>query len=138
MSMLHRDREALPHFPLKQQLEQPKPSLDYRAYYRELAARTLFSLQRQWPLVVAFMALAVLLALLVIPVLPRKYSATAFIFPSLYSQEQGKIVALATVDATSIVNGEARLVLSDTILQAVVKRLEPELQSARGAGSGWL
>jgi uncharacterized protein involved in exopolysaccharide biosynthesis len=84
------------------------------------------------------MALGILLALLVIPVLPRKYSATAFIFPSLYSQEQGKVVALATVDATSIVNGEARLILSDTILQAVVKRLEPELKSETGGGSGWL
>lgn len=138
MTMLNLDREVRPPFPLKQQPDQPKPSPDYRAYYRELAARTLLSIQRQWLLVVALTVLAVLLALIVIPLLPRKYSATAFIFPSLYSQEQGKIVALATVDATSIVNGEARLVLSDTILQAVVKQLEPELQSMPGAGSGWL
>jgi uncharacterized protein involved in exopolysaccharide biosynthesis len=84
------------------------------------------------------MGLAALSALIVIPFLPRKYSATAFIVPTLYSQEQGKVVALATVDATSIVNGEARLVLSDTILQAVVKRLEPELLPEVGTGSGWL
>jgi uncharacterized protein involved in exopolysaccharide biosynthesis len=136
--MLNLDREVRPAFPLKQQPDQPEPSRDYRVHYRELAVRTLLTVQRQWLLVVALMALGVLLALLVIPVLPRKYSATALIFPSLYSQEQGKIVALATVDATSIVNGEARLVLSDTILQAVVKQLEPELQSEPGAGSGWL
>jgi uncharacterized protein involved in exopolysaccharide biosynthesis len=136
--MLNLDRETRAPFPLKQQPDQPKPSPDFRAHYRELAIRTLLSVQRQWALLVAFMALAVLLALLVLPLLPRKYSATAFIFPSLYSQEQGKIVALATVDATSIVNGEARLVLSDTILQAVVNQLEPELQSEAGGGSGWL
>jgi len=138
MSMLNLDRETRAPFPLKQQPDQPKPSPDFRAHYRELAIRTLLSVQRQWALLVAFMALAVLLALLVLPLLPRKYSATAFIFPSLYSQEQGKIVALATVDATSIVNGEARLVLSDSILQAVVNQLEPELQSDAGGGSGWL
>src|SRR5690349_5517059 len=138
MSMLNLDRETRAPFPLKQQPDQPKPSPDFRAHYRELAIRTLLSVQRQWALLVAFMALAVLLALLVLPLLPRKYSATAFIFPSLYSQEQGKIVALATVDATSIVNGEARLVLSDSILQAVVNQLEPELQSEAGGGSGWL
>lgn len=138
MSMLNLDREARAPFPLKQQPDQAKPPSDFRAHYRELAVHTLLSVQRQWLLVVAVMALAVLLALLVIPLLPRKYSATAFIFPSLYSQEQGKTVALATVDATSIVNGEARLVLSDSILQAVVHQLEPELQSDAGGGSGWL
>ena len=138
MSMLNLDREARPPIPLKQQPEQPKPPEDYRAHYRELAVRTLLSVQRQWLLLVGLMALAILLTLIVIPLVPRKYSATAFVFPSLYSQEQGKVVALATVDATSIVNGEARLVLSDTILQAVVKQLEPELQSVPGAGSGWL
>src|SRR5262249_46246908 len=51
---------------------------------------------------------------------------------------QGKIVALASVDATSIVNGEARLVLSDTVLQAVVGRLWPEGHPEAGSGSGWL
>lgn len=138
MSRLNIDREARLPFPLKLPPDQQEPGSDYRAHYKELAIRTLSSVQRQWVLIVAFMALAVLLALLVLPLLPRKYSATAFVFPSLYSQEQGKIVALATVDATSIVNGEARLVLSDTVLQAVVKQLEPELQSVPGAGSGWL
>lgn len=138
MSMFNLDREARLPLPLKRQPDQLEPRSDYRAHYKELAVHTLLSVQRQWLLVVAPMALAVLLALLVIPLLPRKYSATAFVFPSLYSQEQGKIVALATVDATSIVNGEARLILSDTVLQAVVKQLEPELQSVPGAGSGWL
>lgn len=138
MSILNVDREARLPIPLKQRSDEVDERPDYRAHYRDLAARTLLSVQRQWLFLVALVALAVLLALLVIPLLPRKYSATAFIFPTLYSQEQAKIVALASVDATSIVNGEARMVLSDTILQAVVKRLEPELQSAAGTGSSWL
>jgi hypothetical protein len=48
----------------------------------------------------------------------------AFIYPSLYSNEQGKGIALASVDASALVTGEARLIESDAILQAVVKRLK--------------
>jgi capsular polysaccharide biosynthesis protein len=102
-----------------------------------VAARTLLSIRRHWLLIVSLVALAVVLAFIGIPVMPRKYSAIASIFPSLYSQEQGKIVALATVDATSIVNGEARLLLSDAILQAVVSRLGPQQPPEAGQGSGW-
>jgi capsular polysaccharide biosynthesis protein len=136
--MLKVDREARLPFPLKPQPDQLEQYADYRGYYTELAIRTLLSVRRQWLLLATFIALGILLALLIIPLIPRKYSATAFIFPSLYSQDQGKIVALATVDATSIVNGEARLVLSDTILQAVVKRLDPGLPTTPGSGSSWL
>jgi uncharacterized protein involved in exopolysaccharide biosynthesis len=142
MSMLKVDREARLPFPLKPQSEpqsdQLDPYADYRGHYRELALRTMLAVRRQWLLLAALTGLGVLLALLVIPLMPRKYSATAFIIPSLYAQEQGKIVALATVDATSVVNGEARLVLSDTVLQAVVKRLEPETKTAPGSTSSWL
>jgi capsular polysaccharide biosynthesis protein len=102
-----------------------------------VAARTLLSIRRHWLLIVSLVALAVVLAFIGIPVMPRKYSAIASIFPSLYSQEQGKIVALATVDAMSIVNGEARLLLSDAILQAVVSRLGPQQPPEAGQGSGW-
>ncbi len=102
-----------------------------------MAARTLLSIRRHWLLIVSLVALAVVLAFIGIPVMPRKYSAIASIFPSLYSQEQGKIVALATVDAMSIVNGEARLLLSDAILQAVVSRLGPQQPPEAGQGSGW-
>lgn len=142
MSMLKVDREARLPFPLKPQSEPQSDQLDlsadYRGHYRELALRTMLTVRRQWLLLAALAGLGVLLALLVIPLMPRKYSATAFIIPSLYAQEQGKIVALATVDAASIVNGEARLVLSDTVLQAVVKRLEPGLKTAPGSASSWL
>jgi uncharacterized protein involved in exopolysaccharide biosynthesis len=55
--------------------------------------------------------------------MPRKYSAEALIYPNLFSRDQGKTVALASVDAASIVTSEARLIRSDAILRAVVKRL---------------
>jgi uncharacterized protein involved in exopolysaccharide biosynthesis len=116
---------------------QPEQSSDFRAYYQELAARAVLAVRRDWLLIAAFMTLGVVLALSIIPLLPRKYSATAFIIPNLYSQEQGKVVALASVDASSMVNGEARLVLSDTILQAVVARLGLHKPSEARQGSGW-
>ena len=74
-------------------------------------------------------ALAIVLACLALPLMPRKYLATAFVSPNLYSPEQGRLVALASVDATAIVNGEARLIVSDGALQAVVRRLDPKLLS---------
>lgn len=138
MSMLDIEREKLPALQLDQRSGQLGQPLDLRSHYKELAARTLLSIRRHWLLIVWLVGFAALSALVVIPLLPRKYSATAFIIPTLYSQEQGKVVALATVDATSIVNGEARLVLSDTILHAVVMRLEPELLPEARTGSGWL
>ncbi len=88
-------------------------------------------------LIVSFVGLAVLLALIAIPLVPRKYSAMAFIMPNLYSQEQGKVVALASLDASSMVNGEARLVLSDTILRAVVVRLGLQQPSGEKQGPSW-
>jgi hypothetical protein len=138
MSMLDINREKLPALKLDRRSDQLDQPPDLRSHYKELVARTLLSIRRHWLLIVWLVGFAALLALIVIPFLPRKYSATAFIIPTLYSQEQGKIVALATVDATSIVNGEARLVLSDTIVHAVVKRLEPELLPEARTGSGWL
>jgi hypothetical protein len=70
--------------------------------------------------------------------MPRKYSAVALVVPSLYSQEQGKIVPLASVEAAAIVNGEARLVVSDTILRSAARRLWLEPRPETGSGSGWL
>src|SRR5262245_17409988 len=138
MSMLNFDQERRPAFQPEQGPNQLEQRSDFRAHYEDLAIRTLLSMQRHWFLIVSLVALAALVALIVIPLMPRKYSATALIVPSLYSQEQGKIVALAAVDATSIVNGEARLVLSDTVLQAVVRRLWLEQRSEAGSGSKWL
>ena len=59
------------------------------------------------------------LACIIIPNMPRKYSAEALIYPNLFSREQEKIVALASIDATSFVTGEARLLRSDAFLRAV-------------------
>ena len=63
------------------------------------------------------------LACIIIPNMPRKYSAEALIYPNLFSREQEKIVALASIDATSFVTGEARLLRSDAFLRAVAKRV---------------
>jgi capsular polysaccharide biosynthesis protein len=138
MSMLNFDQQRQPAFQLEQDPDQLEHRSDFRAHYENRAIRTLLSMQRHWFLIVSLVALAALVALIVIPLMPRKYSATALIVPSLYSHEQGKIVALASLDATSIVNGEARLVLSDTVLQAVMRRLWPERRPEAGSGSGWL
>jgi uncharacterized protein involved in exopolysaccharide biosynthesis len=62
-----------------------------------------------------------------IPIMPRKYTAEALIYPNLFSREQkneqGKVVPLANVDAAAIVTGEARLLRSDAFLRVVAKRL---------------
>ena len=70
-----------------------------------------------------FVAVAFALACIIIPIMPRKYSAEALIYPNLFSREQEKIVALASIDATSFVTGEARLLRSDAFLRAVAKRV---------------
>jgi uncharacterized protein involved in exopolysaccharide biosynthesis len=107
--------------PRKRASPQPK-RLDYRAYYDDLAARTLSSIVRHRWLIVKFVALALALAFIIIPLVPRKYSAEALIYPNLFSRE-GKVVALASVDGAAMVTGEARLIRSDTILRAVATRL---------------
>jgi len=97
--------------------------LDYRAHYEDLAARTLSSIVRHRRLIVKFVAVALALACIIIPLMPRKYSAEALIYPNLFSREQGKVVPLATVDGAAMVTGEARLIHSDAILRAVATRL---------------
>jgi uncharacterized protein involved in exopolysaccharide biosynthesis len=119
----------------------PRQRSDFRSHYENETIRTLQSMRRHWRLIVSPVVLAVLLACLALPLMPRKYSATAFVSPNLYAHEQGKIVALASVDATSIVNGEARLILSDAALQAVVQRLRPDRPEQQLEGEqqlGWL
>ena len=96
---------------------------DFRAHYENVAAHTLVSIGRHWRLIASLVALALALACMIIPLIPRKYSAEALIYPNLFSQGQEKIVAFASVDAAAIVTGEARLIVSDAILQAVVRRL---------------
>jgi uncharacterized protein involved in exopolysaccharide biosynthesis len=103
------------------QFERP----DYRTYYADWAAHTLRSILRRSGLIALVVALIVALACIIIPIMPRKYSAEALIYPNLFSREQEKekIVALASVDATSFVTGEARLIRSDIFLRAVARRL---------------
>jgi uncharacterized protein involved in exopolysaccharide biosynthesis len=96
---------------------------DFRAHYEDWAAHTLLSIKRHRGLIASLIALALAIACIIIPLMPRKYSAEALIYPNLFSREQGKAVALASVDAAAIVSSEARLIRSDVILRAVVKRL---------------
>ena len=74
--------------------------------------------------VASLIALTLALACAVIPLMPRQYSATALVYPNLFSGEQGKLILMGTIDAASLVSSEARLIVSDGILQAVVKRLD--------------
>ena len=95
---------------------------DYRAHYEDLAGDTLALIWRHRGFIVSFVALALTLTCLSIPLIPRKYSAEALIYPNLFSQQE-KTVALASVDAAAIVTSEARLLRSDAVLRAVVQHL---------------
>jgi uncharacterized protein involved in exopolysaccharide biosynthesis len=97
---------------------------DFRADYEDVTAHALRSIGRHKGRIASLVALALAIATIIIPLMPRKYSAEALIYPDLFSGEQGKTVALASVDAATIINGEARLIHSDAILRAVAKRLE--------------
>jgi uncharacterized protein involved in exopolysaccharide biosynthesis len=99
---------------------------DFRAHHEDVAAHALLSIGRHRGRIASLVALALALALIIIPLMPRKYSAEALIYPDLFSREQGKAVALASIDAAAIINSEARLIRSDAILRAVVKRLGPD------------
>jgi uncharacterized protein involved in exopolysaccharide biosynthesis len=115
---------------------------DFRAHYENSAAHTLLSIKRHRGLIASLVALALAIACIIIPLMPRKYSAEALIYPNLFSREQGRAVALASVDASSIVSSEARLIRSDAILRAVVKRLGldpvPKSQSWATQGLDWV
>ena len=127
--MLKYDPEGRPDFQLEHS--------DSRAHYENVAVRTLLSIGRHWRFIASFVALALALACIIIPLMPRQYSATALVYPNLYSDEKGRVIALASVDATSIVSSEARLIVSDAILQAVVKRLGLGLNSEAAKSHSW-
>ena len=131
MTMSNVDRERPPTFPVEQRS-------DFRSHYENVAIDALRSMRRHWKLILSTVALAAVLAGLALPLMPRKYSASALVSPSLYSPEQNRLVALASVDATAIVNGEARLITSDAALQAVVRRLKPESPPEGERRSNWL
>jgi uncharacterized protein involved in exopolysaccharide biosynthesis len=107
---------------------------DIRAHYDDLGARTLLSIGRHKRFIASLVVFVLALACVALPLLPRKYSAEALIYPKLFSNEQGRVVAVANVDAASIVTGEARLIRSDAVLRAVVKRLGMD-RAAAGAPS---
>lgn len=113
---------------------------DFRGHYGNLATLTLLSIRRRWRFIASLAGLALALAFIALPLMPRKYSAVALIYPNLYALEQGqaKVVALASVDATSIVNSEARLIVSDGILQEVVRRLGLDRNPEASQKLSWL
>lgn len=116
MNMLKHDHDARPAF-------HPEQS-DFRAHYENLAADTLRSIRRHWWIIASCVVLALALAFGIIPLMPVKYSAEALIYPSLVSNDQGKgVTGGVSLDASSIVSGEARLVNSDSVLRTVVERL---------------
>ena len=116
-----------PRPPRKRATPQPR-RWDHRAYHADLAARTLASIARHRWFIVKFVVVALTLACISIPLIPRKYSAEALIYPRLSTPERDKVVALASVDGTAVVAGEARLIRSDAVLRAVAMRLghDPE------------
>jgi uncharacterized protein involved in exopolysaccharide biosynthesis len=109
----------------------PRPKRwDHRAYYADLAARTLSSIVRHRWFIAKFVVVTLALACISMPLIPRKYSAEALIYPSLFSREQDKVVALASVDGAALVTGEARLIRSDAVLRAVAMRLGHDPKAA--------
>ncbi len=122
-------------------LEQQMPTLelehtDLRAHYEMVALQALSSIKRDWRLIASIVVVTMVLACLVIPLIPRQYSATALVYPNLFSVEQAKLTPKGSIDASSLVTGEARLIVSDAILQAVVTRLKlDENPGVMGAGS---
>ena len=128
MSVLKYDHERRPDFQSER--------ADVRSHYENVAAGTLLSIRRHWRLLASLVALALALACAIIPVMPRQYSAVALVYPDLFSEQQ-KTVPLASVDAASIVTSEARLIVSDAILQAVVRRLGLDLNPEAGRSPSW-
>jgi uncharacterized protein involved in exopolysaccharide biosynthesis len=112
---------------------------DLRAHYEHVAQDTLRSLWRHKGLIATFVAVGLLLAALAIPLMPRKYSAEALVYPNLFSRDQGAArgQALASVDAAALVNSEARLIRSDTIVRAVVKRLGLDRDLSANSWTSW-
>lgn len=100
---------------------------DYRAHYEDVTSRALSSIVRHKWRIALLVAVVLAVACAMIPIMPRKYTAEALIYPNLFSREQkneqGKVVPLANVDAAAIVTGEARLLRSDAFLRTVAKRL---------------
>jgi uncharacterized protein involved in exopolysaccharide biosynthesis len=95
-----------------------------RAHYEDVAANTLLSIVRHKLLIASLVIMALVLAGLLIPQLPRKYAAEALVHPDLFSREAGaKSTPLASIEGVSLVASEARLIRADAMVRTVVKRL---------------
>jgi uncharacterized protein involved in exopolysaccharide biosynthesis len=125
------DPHGRPNFQLDQS--------DLRTHYENVARATLLSIWHHKRLIASFVVVALVLASLVIPVMPRKYSAEALVYPNLFLREQGptKVQALASVDAAALINSEARLIRSDAIVRAVVKRLGLDRDTSTHSWMSW-
>jgi uncharacterized protein involved in exopolysaccharide biosynthesis len=112
---------------------------DSRAHYQDLAVHILKLIVQRRQFIAWCVGIALVLAAITIPMLPRKYSAEALIYPNLFSRDQGKGTAIASVDAATFVTGEARLLHSDAFLRGVAKRLGDEgLNSIGTQRLGWI
>lgn len=137
---LRRDRDPLPveieeRPKIREKRPRKQPSFrfkrsDHRAYYANLVSQALSSIVRHRKLVASLVVIVLALACSAMPFIPRKYSAEALIYPNLLSSDGGKAVPVASVDASAIVAGEARLIRSDAILRAVATRLGYDLDAA--------
>jgi uncharacterized protein involved in exopolysaccharide biosynthesis len=97
---------------------------DLRAHYEDVVTKTLRATARYVVLIITLTVLGGLSAAVVLPLLPRKYSAEALVRPHLFSREEGtKVEPLVSIDAAALVASEARLIRSDPIVRAVAQRL---------------
>src|SRR5215472_8251335 len=86
----------------------PRPKRwDYRAHYVDLALRTLGSIVKRRTFVLGCVTIGFVFASISLPLIPRKYSAEALIYPNLFAVDQDKAVAKASIDGATIVSGEA-------------------------------
>jgi uncharacterized protein involved in exopolysaccharide biosynthesis len=124
-----------PHGRLHGQIEQS----DLRAYYDRTVRAALLSLWRHKQLIANFVVAGLVLAALAIPLMPRKYSAEALLYSNVFLRDRGTARAqtLAGVDAASLINSEVRLIRSDAILRAVVKRLGLDHDSTASSWTSW-
>jgi uncharacterized protein involved in exopolysaccharide biosynthesis len=109
---------------------------DYRDHYVDLAAHTLSSIVQHRTFIVKCVAVAFVLACVSTPLIPRKYSAEALIYPNLFSSGQDKAAAAASLDGATMVTGEARAIRSDVIMRAVATRLGHDPMATRSRS--WL
>lgn len=109
---------------------------ELRGHYEDVVARTLRSIARHINMILAFVVFALVVATLFVWQLPRKYSAEVLLQPDLFlSDESAKDAPVASIEGSSIINGETQLIRSPMIVRAVVTRLgldhDPEFASPR-------